>query len=316
MMSPEQPRQDEPPPADDDAERFRSAGVGHEQRFGQYSIDNKIGAGTMGVVYRAHHAMLSRPAVVKLIDPSKTNDQAIARFEREVQVTSQLNHPNTIAIYDYGRTAQGAFYYVMEYRQLALQHHPDRGGKLDKFVELQTAYERAKEYVAFRTDKRKWIAARAERYGQAQHAADVLEALGAEVDLGAADWLKRSFGDFADLASSIKEIRCGKCSDADAMIHAMVQEKSVLGNLNLLDLSGCRVSDTALLNLRHFPGLVELDLRGTPAGNTVLELIKDLPNLTRLELADTKVGMLTRWRIRRLLADRLKNRPVFISERA
>jgi serine/threonine protein kinase len=39
----------------------------------------------------------------------------VARFEREVQLTSQLNHPNTITIYDYGRTAEGVFYYAMEY---------------------------------------------------------------------------------------------------------------------------------------------------------------------------------------------------------
>lgn len=115
MIGPEQPRQDEMPPEDHDSARFRADDAAQEERFGQYSIDRKIGAGTMGVVFRAHHAMLSRPAVIKLIDPSKTNDKAIARFEREVQVTSQLNHPNTIAIYDYGRTAQGAFYYVMEY---------------------------------------------------------------------------------------------------------------------------------------------------------------------------------------------------------
>jgi serine/threonine protein kinase len=52
---------------------------------------------------------------VKLLEPSKTTELAIARFEREVQHTSQLNHPNTITIYDYGRTDEGVFYYAMEY---------------------------------------------------------------------------------------------------------------------------------------------------------------------------------------------------------
>lgn len=84
------------------------------KRLGQYILEDRIGAGGMGAVYRAHHAMLRRPTAVKLIDPDKTTDVSIARFEREVQLTSQLNHPNTIAIYDYGRTPEGIFYYAME----------------------------------------------------------------------------------------------------------------------------------------------------------------------------------------------------------
>ena len=83
----------------------------------------------MGAVYRAHHAMLRRPTAVKLIDPDKTTDATISRFEREVQLTSQLNHPNTIAIYDFGRTAEGVFYYAMELLDgLTLQSLVERYG--------------------------------------------------------------------------------------------------------------------------------------------------------------------------------------------
>jgi serine/threonine protein kinase len=85
------------------------------RRLGQYTIDEKIGSGAMGAVYRGHHAMLHRPTAIKLLDETKTNEKTLGRFEREVQLASQLNHPNTIAIYDYGRTGEGVFYYVMEY---------------------------------------------------------------------------------------------------------------------------------------------------------------------------------------------------------
>ena len=85
------------------------------RRLGQYTLEEKIGAGGMGSVYRARHAMLRRPTAVKLLDPEKMSPNSIARFEREVQLTSQLNHPNTITVYDYGRTSEGVFYYAMEY---------------------------------------------------------------------------------------------------------------------------------------------------------------------------------------------------------
>jgi len=99
------------------------------KRLGQYVLEERIGSGGMGAVYRAHHAMLRRPTAVKLIDPDKTTDVSIARFEREVQLTSQLNHPNTIAIYDYGRTPEGVFYYAMELLDgLTLQSLVERFG--------------------------------------------------------------------------------------------------------------------------------------------------------------------------------------------
>ena len=79
------------------------------KELGQYQLEEKLGEGGMGVVYRGRHRMLRRPTAIKLLHPDKTTDEAIARFEREVQLTCQLNHPNTIAIYDYGRTPEGIF---------------------------------------------------------------------------------------------------------------------------------------------------------------------------------------------------------------
>ena len=86
------------------------------RQYGQYHLTTEIGRGSMGVVYRAEHRMLKRPAAIKLIRAEcAASEQAIARFEQEVQMSATLSHWNTVQIYDYGRTANGDFFYVMEY---------------------------------------------------------------------------------------------------------------------------------------------------------------------------------------------------------
>jgi serine/threonine-protein kinase len=86
------------------------------KQFGQYRLIKLLGAGAMGQVYLAEHNMLKRPCAIKLIHPDRAGDpHVLARFEREVRMTAQLSHWNTVEIYDYGRTDDGTFFYVMEY---------------------------------------------------------------------------------------------------------------------------------------------------------------------------------------------------------
>jgi hypothetical protein len=85
------------------------------RRIGRYRVIEKIGEGGMGQVFLARHAMLRRPTAVKVLASAQASEEAATRFEREVQAASSLTHPNTISIYDYGRTPDGSFYYAMEY---------------------------------------------------------------------------------------------------------------------------------------------------------------------------------------------------------
>jgi len=85
------------------------------QQIGQYRLVRKLGEGGMGIVYEAEHALLRRPTAVKVISPNAVGQDALERFEREVKATSQLTHPNTVAVFDYGRAPNGMFYYAMEY---------------------------------------------------------------------------------------------------------------------------------------------------------------------------------------------------------
>ena len=84
------------------------------EKVGPYRLVTRLGGGAMGVVWEARHALLRRPTAVKLLAPGTEGERSLARFEREVQLTAGLTHPSTIAIYDYGRTADGVFYYAME----------------------------------------------------------------------------------------------------------------------------------------------------------------------------------------------------------
>jgi serine/threonine-protein kinase len=107
------------------------------RKYGQYQLGQRLGVGGMGEVYLAEHQLLKRPCALKLIKPASVTDPiALARFEREVKSAARLSHPNTIAIYDYGHTDDGTFYYVMEYlpglslQDLVTQYGPLPPGRL------------------------------------------------------------------------------------------------------------------------------------------------------------------------------------------
>jgi eukaryotic-like serine/threonine-protein kinase len=132
--------------------RLRSQ-VTEARRFGQYRLGEQIGAGGMGEVFLAEHELLKRPCAVKLIRPELVLAAGtIERFEREVRTSATLSHPNTVEIFDYGRTEDGTYYYVMEYlpgmslRDLVERYgpvHPGRAVYLLRQVALalQEAHE-------------------------------------------------------------------------------------------------------------------------------------------------------------------------------
>jgi serine/threonine-protein kinase len=108
----------------------------HEEAFrarklGQYHLKRKLGQGGMGEVHLGEHKLLKRLCAIKLIRPEQAGDpKTLSRFEREVQAMAALTHWNTVEVYDYGRTEDGTFYYVMEYlpglslQELVEQHGP------------------------------------------------------------------------------------------------------------------------------------------------------------------------------------------------
>ena len=107
------------------------------RQMGQYRLRRMLGKGGMGEVYLAEHQLLKRPCAIKRIHPRFLNNhEQMRRFEREVQATAQLRHPNTVEIYDYGRAEDGTFYYVMEYlpgislEELVIRHGQLPAGRI------------------------------------------------------------------------------------------------------------------------------------------------------------------------------------------
>jgi serine/threonine-protein kinase len=93
--------------------------VKRARELGSYSLEEKLGQGGMGEVWRARHHMLARPAAIKLIRPTfagrnGVSAEAVRRFEREAQVIARLRSPHTVNLFDFGIAADGAFYYAME----------------------------------------------------------------------------------------------------------------------------------------------------------------------------------------------------------
>src|SRR5262249_18818225 len=86
------------------------------RRLGNYRLVRRVRVGGMGEIYLAEHGWLKRPCAVKLIRPEWVGDPGtLRRFEREAQAMTRLTHWNVVEVFDYGRTADGTFYYVMEY---------------------------------------------------------------------------------------------------------------------------------------------------------------------------------------------------------
>jgi len=99
-------------------------GLGREvaaaREMGSYQLEERLGEGGMGEVWKARHRMLARPAAIKIIRPSLARgsgeaipDDVRQRFEREAQVIAGFRCPHTVVLFDYG-VADGTLYYAME----------------------------------------------------------------------------------------------------------------------------------------------------------------------------------------------------------
>jgi serine/threonine-protein kinase len=81
----------------------------------RFRLEERLGSGGMGVVYRARHLLIDRVVAIKILVPGKNNDHLRAWFLREARAANRINHAHIVDIYDYGETEEGLAYLVMEY---------------------------------------------------------------------------------------------------------------------------------------------------------------------------------------------------------
>ncbi len=81
----------------------------------RYEIQALLGFGGMSIVYRARHKHMGRTVAIKVLHPDLVNDPyALERFEQESRAAATLNHPNIVTVYDFGMSARGQAFFVMD----------------------------------------------------------------------------------------------------------------------------------------------------------------------------------------------------------
>lgn len=195
------------------------------------------------------------------------------------------------------------------YLDKAKSAHPDRGGSAAEFDALHQAYEQAKHFLEFRTDRRGWIAKAMDAYVVEQELITKLEALGAEVSTNAIEWLQRSFGEFAQLTETIVSIRLANVPAAPLLQELKANAKQ-LNALATLELPGCQLTDADVIHLKPFNQLRHLDLTNNPIGNDALMIVDWLSSLETLILDGTQVSWFANWRVQRKVAKNREAKPL------
>jgi len=121
----------------------------------RYRIEDCIGAGGMGVVYRARHVIIDKLVAIKMLRAEvATQPDVIKRFLLEAQLASRVKHPNVVDISDYGQIPGQTAYYVMEYLSgETLAHRIKAGGRVEPALALDLAIQTAQALQAAHASK-------------------------------------------------------------------------------------------------------------------------------------------------------------------
>jgi serine/threonine-protein kinase len=120
-----------------------------QRHLGPYHIEEEIGAGSMGTVFRAIHTGLDRPVALKVLRPDMLQDaDSVRRFLREARSSARLEHPHIVSVYDAGEI-DGQYYIAMKLLEGQTLQGLLAGGPLrpDRVVKLGTQLASALDYA-------------------------------------------------------------------------------------------------------------------------------------------------------------------------
>jgi hypothetical protein len=170
--------------------------------------------------------------------------------------------------------------------------HPDVGGDVHEFIEVQKAFENALEYARFQARHFGWLATQVLRYVSQQRIIAAIEKLGGQVEIEPVHWLAQEIGDdFAQVMDRLVGIRCRGSTIDDHMIDLLVSHQGELEYLHKMDFTGSNITDDGLLRLKGFTNLRELNISQTRINNSGLKVLNDLAGLEWLGLEQTSVNL-------------------------
>src|SRR5712691_3454591 len=122
----------------------------------KYRLDEQLGVGGMGTVYRARHLLIDRPVAVKVLNKRFVEDEAaLVRFRREAKAAGRLQHTNAVTVTDFGQTQDGYVYLVMELLEgrtlrdvLAKEAPLDTARSVSLMLQVSAAVARSEEHTS------------------------------------------------------------------------------------------------------------------------------------------------------------------------
>jgi hypothetical protein len=178
--------------------------------------------------------------------------------------------------------------------------HPDTGGNMAAFLDLQISYDRAKEYVLRHPFHLSWLGDDVEFYCKQQAWIAHLKDYGAKVAMEQDRGLAYSWGeDLIHLRDRVVSIHLHGAAITDDVIGILVHDGRLLGHLRILDLASSKVTDHGLGTLPALMSLQSLVLCDTPLiGRGLAKMVDRLPNLCMADLRNTAVRWMTLIRLR------------------